>query len=441
MLTSHKLYLGLLLITPVCILVVQNMRYFDGSVATMAARPFLPSYGKQVRQYERPTEPPIRKVCSVIGDNPLEKNNKGWSTFKLELQKYKYFHKKQLQHLRNSRSNYTGSRDTEQVRTLTWSCDSPVPCSGLGDQLYRIQYVFLLAVISKRVFAIYWNRETHRTTRYLQPGEIDWTFFDENLGMHKKRDMDHVYKIRQNSHFSRLAQLLQSSTPHITITHEIDVPFWNVYMRTQVNPTLSSGFKQLGLVNILDRPRYGKKVTEPLSFVSGMILRYLFTFSNSILSQTEEAQKQLGLRYQKYLAVHLRTGFLGTNFEEKGQLNNHRIFRSNSSWASTLECSLKLADKQTGSNSPIYLATDSYIVKKWASQKYGSRIRTTNTTLQHVAIASSSKSEKGSEATWIDFILLARAHTLVHGISGFSTMAGSFCSIPPSRQAYLLHCS
>ncbi|MCG8623512.1 MAG: hypothetical protein MJE68_16160, partial [Proteobacteria bacterium] len=41
----------------------------------------------------------------------------------------------------------------------------------------------------------------------------------------------------------------------------------------------------------------------------------------------------------------------------------------------------------------------------------------------------------GYMATWVDFLLMARASALVHSISGFSVTAGQFCSI---RNQYLL---
>ena len=34
----------------------------------------------------------------------------------------------------------------------------------------------------------------------------------------------------------------------------------------------------------------------------------------------------------------------------------------------------------------------------------------------------------GYMATWVDFLLMARASALVHSISGFSVTAGQFCS-------------
>ena len=42
----------------------------------------------------------------------------------------------------------------------------------------------------------------------------------------------------------------------------------------------------------------------------------------------------------------------------------------------------------------------------------------------------------GYMATWVDFLLMARANALVHSISGFSVTTGQFCSI---RSQYYVH--
>ena len=122
-----------------------------------------------------------------------------------------------------------------------------------------------------------------------------------------------------------------------------------------------------------------------------------------------EVQKSLGILHnQRYLAVHIRTGFLGNNFEEVRHFNPHRVYRSNSSWLSTLDCSLKLADRIIGPGSPVYLASDSYVVKELILERYGGRIRITNMTLQHVQFIGDERREgkpEGFIATWVDFLL------------------------------------
>ena len=107
---------------------------------------------------------------------------------------------------------------------------------------------------------------------------------------------------------------------------------------------------------------------------------------------------------------------------------------------------------------PLFLASHSSKVKKLAIEKYKDRFVMINVTLQHVAFTEIKKNLEKTEnkvtisptgqtkpvtvspilnidgvdgymATWIEFLLLARASAMVHSISGFSSTAAQFCSM------------
>ena len=376
---------------------------------------------------------PNINICSEVGRSVHESSRKGWKTFKQALENYKYFHHQQLSVLKNQSLLHSTNPHhlfNNSVRTLTWACETPIKCSGLGDQFYRIQLVFLLAIMTERVFIISWDKESQKTMKYLQPNEIDWSFFDRSLGMHTNHD---IQRLVQKKHYSTLFRLLNSSKPHITMTDESYVPFLRGYYKSIHNdPNFMHGFDQLGLGDILSLSS-SKNQKESVTFIGGEILRCLFKFSPEVISTVTGVEKSLGILHnQHYLAVHIRTGFLGNDFEEVGHFSPYKIYRRHSLWLSTLDCSLKLADRIIGPGSPVYLASDSYVVKELALKRYGGRIRTTNMTLQHVQFIGDKRREvkpDGFIATWVDFLLLARSHVLVHSISGFSSIAGQFCSI------------
>ena len=368
--------------------------------------------------------------CKEIGPTPFAKTHK-WKTFVSALEKYKHFHSKQLQKLRSmsAQLDATGTRDPamEPVRTLTWSCDHPSTCSGVGDQLFRIQFAFLLAVISDRVFTIYWNEENAKTMQYLEPNEIDWRFYDERLGMHKEHNLNVSNWLDfSTTDFVTFAQLLRSEELHITTTHEFHLLqlFKKMIAKSQYT---KSGLFQIGVTSDHD-------LANPS--VGGQILRYLFQFSAEVISLVEEAERHIGLSGHDYLAIHLRTGFVGTSYEEN--VSSKKTYKKDT-WEQLLKFSLEYADKKVGRNSSVYLATDSYVAKEWAVQK-SQRVKVINMNLLHVAIQRSwsdnvsTGTGNGYLAIWIDFLLLARARVLVHGISSFSSNAGRLCSIPPTRQ-------
>ena len=415
-----KFSLALLLILTLCLLVILGHRLYKVGENQFVV---------QVPNIYHPQT----NVCTEVGRSVREDSSKGWKTFKQALEDYKYFHHQQISALKNQSHLHSSNPNhliNNSVRTLTWACETPIKCSGLGDQFYRIQLVFLLAIMTERVFIISWDKESQKTMRYLQPNEIDWSFFDRSLGMHTNHD---IQRLVQEEYYAALFSLLNSSKPHITTTNDSYIPFQRGYYKSiHGDPNFMHGFEKLGLGDILSLTRK-KENKEPVTFIGGEILRYLFTFSPDVISTVTEVQKSLGILHnQRYLAVHIRTGFLGNDFEEVGHFSRYKIYRSNSSWLSALDCSLELADRIIGPGSPVYLASDSYVVKKLILERYGGRIRTTNMTLQHVQfIGDNSREVKpdGFIATWVDFLLLARSHVLVHSISGFSSIAGQFCSV------------
>ena len=415
-----KISLTCLLVLTLCLLAILGHRIYNLSESHLVV---------QVPSRYRPQT----NVCSEVGRSVLEGSRKGWKTFKQALENYKYFHHQQISVLKNQSLLHSSNPHhlfNNSVRTLTWACETPIKCSGLGDQFYRIQLVFLLAIMTERVFIISWDKESQKTMKYLHPNEIDWSFFDRSLGMHTNHD---IPRLVHEEHYAALFRLLNSSKPHIAMTDESYVPFLRGYYKSiHGDPHFMHGFDRLGLGDILSHSS-SKNREESVTFIGGEILRYLFKFSPDVISTVTEVEKSLGILHnQHYLAVHIRTGFLGNDFEEVGHFSPYKIYRKHSSWLRTLDCSLKLADRIIGPGSPVYLASDSYVVKELVLERYGGRIRTTNMTLQHIQFIGDKRREvkpDGFIATWVDFLLLARSHVLVHSISGFSSIAGQFCSI------------
>ena len=381
-------------------------------------------------------------VCGKVGENPYQRD-KSWDTFALALESYRQFHKDKMEILNS------GSREAAaKVRTLTWSCQDPYICSGIADQYYRIEIILLLAMMSQRVLTLHWNPLNSKAMKYVEPNEIDWSFFARDLGMQTGPT---VQKFNKNSyqHYEHFAQILFSQADlHITMNNRLPVPFSKTYSSCARIGALRKGFQQLGVVDILKR-HTGPARKETASFFSGIILRYLFKFSQEALSEMAKLKTMLGLLEQPYLAIHLRTGFAGTSFEETG--NPYKIHKNTASWMASLKCSLKLAEEKLGPNAPVYLATDSYVAKRMAVSEFGHRIKAVNMALQHLRITNSHDKALDSTdglvdftgdrfmATWVDFLLLARARIIVRGDSGFSASAGYYCSFPFSR-VYSLNC-
>ena len=382
--------------------------------------------------------------CKQIGQNEDLRTREDWTAFRRHLEDYADFHRKQLKKLKSGDG---------RVRTLTWSCYNPLSCCGIGDQLYNIQQTLIYAMVSKRILSLHWNPTSYKTTKYLRPHRVDWTYFNRSIGMRayhsKKQYKPGVRTVEFYGPFYK--QLLSHDHIHMTVNHELQVPFIRGMRMAAASPGMNDTLAMFGITSLLT----DDSTSVPLEIFGGEILRYLFLFEKSVLDKVDKVQRQLGLHVNPYLAVHIRTGFLGMEQDEGSHFNSRKAFRKSMDWEKTILCSLKLADKL---NCPVYLATDSILVKKLAKSNYGERLKMANLTLQHVALTDLNKSAHnkkedltkrstdplevllderewdnvgevdGYMATWIDFLLMSRASTLVHSISGFSVTAGQLCS-------------
>ena len=373
---------------------------------------------------------------------PEEGQNEGWRTFREALERYSKFHKEKLKQLKESPTG-------EGVKTLTWAC-SQSKCSGLGDQLFRIQYFLLLAMMSDRLFTVYWDEALERSARYLIPHEIDWSYFDHSKGMCTDRNT--VFSSKRCSkttfsgssmwgfgwtkdEFAHFGDVLFSSEQHITVTGDVPayVMFINKNFYMDPGAKVIAGFKKLGLNDVLVEVNandtvscghnplwYGMlhklgahhvmeipevssgrvEASEALFQVSHIIFCYLFKFPQVLVAEVDKISKSLDIADKRYLAVHLRTGFKGMPYEESYVTRwihrNWKFFDDVNIWDAIMVHSFDLADRMLGPESPVYLCTDTDVAKERFQQKYGDRLRIADLSLTHSA-HSRSKCETQSQ--------------------------------------------
>ena len=178
---------------------------------------------------------------------------------------------------------------------------------------------------------------------------------------------------------------------------------------------------------------------EELDNLQGLAFRYLFRLDENLLKELELSKKTLGLDSSPYVALHLRTGFVGAKYTEK----TSKWDRDASIWESALKCALNTADKHLGNDSLVFLATDSVEVKKLATSKHGTRIRTLQNPIIHVNRIHLSKpsetTKKGVLTAWVEHLLLAQGEFLLRGNSGFSWTAGQVCGLVGNNRTLSIH--
>ncbi len=416
--------------------------------------------------------------------NPYE-NREDWKTFTEALKKYKVFHKKKLKEFKAGGN----------VRMLTWAC-SQDRCSGLGDQLFRIEYFLLLSIMSDRVFTVYWDSKLKRSAEYLLPGEIEWDYFNASRGMCEDKGYcsHHVYDTTSfwgfgwtKREFSDFGKILFSSIQHLTVTGQVLA--YNMYIGNQsiMDPgeEVSRGLESLGLVSLLSEkpnntvfcghrplwytllhrlgvhkimeiPRISSgdvQATSPWLYVNHVIFSYLFRFGEDLLSTFTEYQRSLGLHNKDYLALHLRTGFLGTADQEKWitryihcgwkfYCNLHHI-------DCIIKYSISLVKQTLGEDAPIYLSTDSqYVRDKIRSSFADANIIFGNLTLIHsrmshkaksCGISNAKSSLEGHLSMWLDYLMLAHGEVMMHSDSSFSGNAAFYKPILHVHNTYVLY--
>ena len=412
------------------------------------------------------------KDCPDGGRNPYETRTDGWRQFKEALERYREFHHEQVRALRGMRK---GSVSKVAPRTLTWVCDygnsgKKEGCGGLGDQLPRITLFLLMAMVSDRVFTVKWDENFKKTTHYLLPNAIEWSYFDETLGMCSDRGNTEFTDRCSHITFSKTSltwdswsqddwaafgKVLFSPEPHVTVVGRVNVGSMMIADNEFVQPNtlMRKRLEDIGVTKILALDMDNKidftydKVwftysriwyTAPWFYMSRLIFHYLFRLSPEIAMKANVTQRLLG---QKYLAVHLRTGFQGNFFQGRDKMStwnykNWKMFPEKRSWKYIMDHAITLANERLGENSNIFLATDSGVAKDWIVETYGERIIVANITIIHSGKLATQADCQGSLGLWVDFYLLGHAHYLVHGSSSYALSASMLCAMPPLRHSW-----
>ena len=423
-------------------------------------------------------------VSFMNNDNPF-KDKKVWNLFHENLAKYKEFHKKKL-------SEINSSRDGGSVRTLTWSCSQAI-CGGMGDQLLRIQFFLLLAMMSDRLFLVHWDEKLHQSSKYFLPGEIDWTFYDEQkgiCGLGGNCDVKQIYDCSSNwgfgwtkSEYIQFSKVLFGTTQHVTVTGRVMV--FNMFIGNRsivdAGPLINQGMKKLGALQIFSKNEmdtiYCKyeplwynmmhqfgihklfeipevnsghiQISESWLYFSHYTFSYLFRFPEDLVKTATEYQKQLGLHGKDYLSLHLRTGFMGSSEQEKFVTrflhSGWKFLYHKWEWHCIIEHAIAVRNDFLGQDKYIYMSTDSDIVRAMVDTLYaGHNIVYGNIGLVHSANQKScgengrAPSVEGYLATWVDLYVMGRAKFMVHSYSSYAVNAAFLKPVPHKFHSWVL---
>ena len=372
-------------------------------------------------------------------------------------------------------------RGKEGSKRLLWVCDVYSACGGLADRVKGVAYALTLAILSRRVLLLDWRDSQFGEQAFLQPNLIDWRltqeeriaaypengaydtvyYYNDHAGSpdNSSRDQNkpspyngpvllHLFSILGGLGVDVSSKTLESSLEALDDSWEWVLLASNMEPSSLTNGTktasqqwIRKGMAVLGLSSLSDREIDGGLI--------GLVFRYLFKFSDGLRREVELARGALGLSGggEAYVGVHVRTGFLG--WEQQESVRHPKLYRSPQQWEKTLTCSLHFANSRLGHKSLIFLATDSNLVKNGTLdvRKYEGRIRSLDNSVVHLDRLEKAPHEadsfetEGVMSVWVELILLAEAHGLVMGDSGFSFLAQSLCFTPDTRVVNGLTCS
>jgi len=326
---------------------------------------------------------------------------------------------------------------TSNVRKLIWKCEPGDLCGGLVDRLRGIAFTLLLAVLSRRKLLLYWGMPNGEQI-YLEPNAINW--------------------IPQKSDVSSMAVYSVMDSADAKLDRAVNAIGQNNLMKVALHTNLELELinkvssKPQWLIDGLKRTGLDTLTTEEINDVFGIAFRYLFQIKGDVIPRLNVISS-MGLDGQKYVAVHVRTGFVGSNLEKSESANQRKCIRKKEQWKQMLNCAVSVANSNSGHNSSIFLATDSKLVKDLARQMYGSRFMTLDIILTHVdridknTGANTAESE-GLVSVWVDFFLLAQSYAQVRAGSdwvwgsGFALGSSHLCRLPSNQRFNgLKHCA
>ena len=369
-------------------------------------------------------------------------------------------------------------RDGDGTRRLIWICDVYKACGGLADRIKGVTYALILAMLSRRVLLLDWRDSHFGEQDYLQPNVIDWRLSEKEKtqAYYSPEEEEDKYYYNDNetdtipdaadSHHTQEPSYSKPVPFHIfSVLGGVDISAdilqvgmeavegkWQwVLLASNMEPSsltndnltasaewIKQGMTALGLA---------KLEPQDIDGLVGLVFRYLFKFSKEIPKEVSTARGILGLEGRTYVGVHVRTGFAGSLQQES--VKHPKLLKSPSQWDRIIRCAHHHAAEELGSQGLLFLATDSNLVKNRTLDvhRFQGRFRSLDNSVLHLdrleksPHAAEDFEVEGVLSAWVDLILLAESHSLVHGTSGFSDLAQHLCFMPRTKVINGLECS
>ena len=335
------------------------------------------------------------------------------------LQSYRTFH-------RSSREAMLATG--ESVRSLTWYCIDTCG-GGIGDHMKGIYAAFLLAVATNRTFFIYRSDE-NRIAEPMEPHRIDWRPISSCIRIIHSDQILSSGRTDKSTYSSVIDRL--NTTQHIYVSGNRHI----TPLIQSMNYSITAKENEALLEILLTLSSQMSSFHCLLS----MTHQFLFQVPQSVTANANSSLTQLNLQPQKYVSVHIRTGFMSHYFTDvlttKEYIMGNRFASSADSWKQMLDCAVGIANHFLGVESKIFVVSDDQQPKQWAKEAYGSRVATLDVHPIHINyphLTNDGNINQSYYSNWLELSVMAQSYALVMIPSGFSDTAAHMCSISPAN--------
>ena len=297
-------------------------------------------------------------------------------------------------------------------------------CGGYGNRIHGITVMFMLAMLTKRVFLLQMTIPVD-INAYLIPGAIQW---NRSTPMGLKSNQ--VYLDDEGNFYANYKPLeaeLLDNDKYDVITVRIN--FGLFYYLVTMNDIM--------LNNLIST--YNLKTQYDVVMLYGCAFNYLFKYQPRVIQAIDSLQTELGLETGKFVALHIRS-----------HINDNSVYNPlNLEFPFKLmfECAImaakSLRDKLNLSKVPIYFTTDHDSIIEYAKQKYGNMLVYSRSPIFHVdrtkynGTEASNQYNSGMIGVLSDIEICSRAAVLVRSAdSSFSELMGTIHFLRPQ---YNLH--
>ena len=216
--------------------------------------------------------------------------------------------------------------EVTDARQLIWKCDyAHGYCGGLADRLRGIAYTLLLAVFSRRRLLLYWGMPNGEHI-FLKPNLINWVTDESSTENAIYFDLKNTMS---NPNIPSAMKAIGGNLTKVAISSNLELEA----VRKQI-------FKPQWLVDGMKRAGLDVITNKDINEIFGIAFRYLFQMGRDLSLIINSAKHLLGLDKDKYVAVHVRAGFVGSAHPE-GRVT--KILSTRKQWEQMLLCAVNMA--------------------------------------------------------------------------------------------------